>query len=45
MIGVGLLVQPMVSAAAGWLLFGEVLGPLELAGATMVLAALVLIRR
>ena len=44
-IGVGLLVQPMVSAVAGWLLFGEVLGPAELAGAAMVLAALVLIRR
>lgn len=44
-IGVGLLVQPMVSAVAGWLLFGEVLGSAELAGAAMVLAALVLIRR
>jgi drug/metabolite transporter (DMT)-like permease len=44
-IGVGLLVQPTVSAVAGWLLFGEVLGPPQLAGAAMVLVALGLIRR
>jgi drug/metabolite transporter (DMT)-like permease len=44
-IGIGLLVQPLVSAAGGWLLFGEVLGPVELLGATLVAAALVLVRR
>ena len=44
-VGIGLLVQPLVSAAAGWLLFGEALGPIELLGAGMIAAALVLIRR
>lgn len=44
-VGVGLLVQPMVSALAGWLLFAEALGPVELLGAALVLSALVLIRR
>lgn len=44
-IGIGLLVQPLVSAAAGWAVFGEALGPLELLGAGMIAAALVLIRR
>lgn len=44
-IGIGLLVQPLVSAMAGWLIFGETLGPVELLGAAMVAAALVLVRR
>jgi len=44
-IGIGLLVQPLVSAATGWLVFGEVLGPVELLGAGLVAAALVMIRR
>jgi drug/metabolite transporter (DMT)-like permease len=44
-IGIGLLVQPLVSAAAGWLVFGEVLGPVEMLGAVLVAAALVMIRR
>jgi drug/metabolite transporter (DMT)-like permease len=44
-IGIGLLVQPLVSAAAGWLVFGEVLGPVEMLGAALVAAALVMIRR
>lgn len=44
-IGIGLLVQPLVSAGAGWLVFGEVLGPVELVGAGLVVAALVLVRR
>ncbi len=44
-VGIGLLVQPLVSAAAGWLMFGEALGPAELLGAGMIAAALVLIRR
>jgi drug/metabolite transporter (DMT)-like permease len=44
-IGIGLLVQPLVSAASGWLVFGEVLGPVELVGAALVAAALVMIRR
>jgi drug/metabolite transporter (DMT)-like permease len=44
-IGIGLLVQPLVSAATGWLVFDEVLGASELLGAALVAAALVLIRR
>lgn len=44
-IGVGLLVQPILSAVLGWLMFAEAMGPLELVGAAMVCAALVLVRR
>ncbi len=44
-IGLGLLVQPLVSALSGWLVFGELLGPVQLVGAAMVAAALVLVRR
>ncbi|MFN7174842.1 MAG: EamA family transporter [Thermaurantiacus tibetensis] len=44
-VGLGLLVQPVVSALAGMAAFGERLGPVELAGAALVLAALVLVRR
>ena len=44
-VGIGLLVQPLVSAAAGWLVFGETLSPLEILGAGLIAAALVLIRR
>lgn len=43
-IGLALLVQPAVSAAAGWIAFGEVLTPFDLAGGVMVMAALVLVR-
>ncbi|WP_448578373.1 DMT family transporter [Thermaurantiacus sp.] len=44
-LSLGLLIQPLVSAAAGMLVFGERLGPLELAGAALILAALLLVRR
>lgn len=44
-LALGLLVQPLVSAAAGMLVFGERLSWLELAGAALILAALALIRR
>ncbi|QMW22204.1 DMT family transporter [Sandaracinobacteroides saxicola] len=44
-VGIGLLVQPIISTAAGWLAFGETLSAAELAGAAMIAAALVLIRR
>jgi drug/metabolite transporter (DMT)-like permease len=44
-VGIGLLVQPLVSATAGWLVFGEALGPVEMLGAGMIAAALVLVRR
>lgn len=44
-VGIGLLVQPIVSAAIGWIVYDERLGPTELVGAVMVAAALVLVRR
>jgi drug/metabolite transporter (DMT)-like permease len=44
-LGLGLLLQPVVSAAAGWIVFGEALLPLQAVGAAMVLAGLVLVRR
>jgi drug/metabolite transporter (DMT)-like permease len=43
-IGLTLLVQPAIAALAGWLMFGELLGPVDLLGGLMVGAALVLIR-
>jgi drug/metabolite transporter (DMT)-like permease len=36
------LVQPVVATYAGWLLFGEGLGPLQAAGAVVALAGVVL---
>jgi len=44
-LGIGLLIQPLVSATAGWLVFGEALGPVEMLGAALILAALLIIRR
>lgn len=44
-IGIGLLVQPMVSGTIGWVVYDERLGPPEFAGAAMVAVALVLVRR
>lgn len=44
-IGLGLLWQPVVSAAAGWAVFGEALLPVQALGAAMVLAGLALVRR
>lgn len=44
-IGLGLLVQPIISAALGWIVFGEALTALEFTGAAMIATALVLIRR
>jgi drug/metabolite transporter (DMT)-like permease len=44
-LALGLLVQPVVSAAAGVLLLGDRLGPIELAGGLLILLALVRIRR
>ncbi|MBL8651890.1 MAG: DMT family transporter [Sphingopyxis sp.] len=43
-IGLTLLVQPAIAALAGWIMFGELLGPVDLLGGAMVGAALVLIR-
>ena len=43
-VGLTLLIQPAISAVIGALRFGEIPGPLEIAGAALVVAALVLIR-
>jgi drug/metabolite transporter (DMT)-like permease len=37
---VSLLVQPLVAAAAAWILFGEALGPWQLAGGLLILAGI-----
>ncbi|MDP2619123.1 MAG: DMT family transporter [Hyphomicrobiales bacterium] len=42
---VALLVQPVVAAGLAWFLFGEHLGPLQIAGAVLVLAGIVICRR
>lgn len=44
-IGLALLLQPALSAAAGWIAFGEILSPLDIFGGFMVMAALVLVRK
>lgn len=44
-LALGLLVQPLVSAAAGMVAFGERLSALELVGAGLILVALALVRR
>ncbi len=43
-IGLALLLQPALSAAAGWIAFDEILTPFDLIGGMMVMAALVLVR-
>jgi drug/metabolite transporter (DMT)-like permease len=44
-IGLALLLQPALSAAAGWIAFGEMLSALDIFGGLMVMAALVLVRK
>lgn len=44
-IGLALLLQPALSAAAGWLAFGETLTAMDFAGSALVMVALVLVRR
>lgn len=44
-IGLALLLQPALSAAAGWLAFGEALTLLDFTGSLLVMAALVLVRK
>jgi drug/metabolite transporter (DMT)-like permease len=44
-IGLALLLQPALSAAAGWLAFGEALTVLDLTGSALVMASLVLVRK
>ena len=43
-VGMALLTQPALAAAVGWLAFGEVLGPVDIAGMALVSVALVLAR-
>lgn len=43
-IGLALLLQPALSALAGWLAFDEAMTPLDYLGGAMVMAALVLVR-
>lgn len=43
-IGLALLIQPAIAALAGWLKFGEQMGPVEIIGAVMVSLALALVR-
>jgi drug/metabolite transporter (DMT)-like permease len=44
-IGLALLLQPVVAATIGWVVYGEALGAPDLFGAAMVAVALVLVRR
>ena len=44
-IGLALLLQPALSAAAGWFAFGEVMTTLDFTGSLLVMAALVLVRK
>ena len=44
-IGLALLLQPALSAGAGWLAFGEALTALDFIGSALVMAALVLVRK
>jgi drug/metabolite transporter (DMT)-like permease len=44
-IGVALLIQPVVAAAVGWIVYRERLGMADLIGAGLVAVALVLVRR
>lgn len=43
-IGLGLLTQPIASAAIGWMAYGETLAPLDVTGAVLICVGLVLIR-
>ena len=44
-IGLALLFQPALSAAAGWLAFGETLTAIDFTGSALVMIALVLVRK
>ncbi|MES2753716.1 MAG: DMT family transporter [Pseudomonadota bacterium] len=44
-VGIGLLIQPIVAALAGWGWYAEIPGPLDFVGAGLVAVALVLVRR
>lgn len=44
-VGIALLIQPVVAAAIGWVVYDERLGALDFVGAALVALALVLVRR
>ncbi|MBY0520250.1 MAG: DMT family transporter [Sphingomonas sp.] len=44
-VGIGLLMQPVVAGAIGWIVYDERLGFADFIGAALVAAALVLVRR
>ena len=44
-IGLALLFQPALSAAAGWLAFGETLTAMDVTGSALVMIALLLVRK
>jgi drug/metabolite transporter (DMT)-like permease len=44
LFGLALLTQPIVSAAIGWVRYGETLGPVDAFGAALIAAALVMVR-
>jgi len=44
-IGLALLLQPALSAAAGWIAFGETLTAMDFVGSALVMLALVLVRK
>ena len=43
-VGLALLTQPVISAAVGWLAYGERLSPTDVVGAAAIAAALVVVR-
>jgi drug/metabolite transporter (DMT)-like permease len=43
-MGLLLLIQPIVAAGIGWIIYGETLTPFDLLGAVAIAAALVLVR-
>jgi drug/metabolite transporter (DMT)-like permease len=43
--GVGLLSQPAIAALIGYIWYGEVLTPMDLAGVTLLFAAILIVRR
>ncbi|MEG3181542.1 DMT family transporter [Sphingomonas sp. LT1P40] len=44
-VGIGLLSQPIIAGAVGWIVYDERLGTLDFIGAALVAIALVLVRR
>lgn len=44
LFGLALLTQPVVSAAIGWVQYGETLGPADAVGALLIATALVMVR-